>query len=502
MEYKKKQRKEYIDNSGISVAQSKFVRFLVVGIIVLVLLSSGEVLAQGTSEPTWKLVETRINPGNEPTELIEGTVNKMWAGTFNKYTVEETYFIHKRHVVKYGSLQADCEMRADFTNPPEILVPGETITLTAKVSGTGTSPGIGSNIRFTYRDEGINLRDETSVSTGSGAKPPFSTRSISPYFVVPKTHSGEISIVAFLWNVGAANVRWVYQAQDSTPSEEEEENCEGYCKTIQGANMDRAIWDGVSEYPNCACICEKGWEMTVDGCVACEDICKEKGKHYIYDPDKSYNNACECKCEDGYERSYYNDSCEKVECPPNSTNVADLAGSCPEDRKLNRHCCCNESYIRSWGTCVREDSGEEDYYIKPVVHEIIAGEKIEFSLVKIKHGRDTTVSNDKIEWVVTNEKSISEFIGKITIGTINSNGVFTAKNIGTCFVGAKIDGKIKSKFKMVVKCCQDEEGNLNEIIRLYINSEYQKVSSGMIWTVYHTPTIQNHPMLHNILLIF
>jgi hypothetical protein len=36
---------------------------------------------------------------------------------------------------------------------------------------------------------------------------------------VPETHSGEISIVAFLWNAGAAKVRWVYQAQDSTPTD-------------------------------------------------------------------------------------------------------------------------------------------------------------------------------------------------------------------------------------------------------------------------------------------
>jgi hypothetical protein len=215
-------------------------------------------------------------------------------------------------------------------------------------------------------------------------------------------------------------------------------------------------------------------------CVACDDICKEKGKHYIYDPDKSYNNACECKCEDGYEHSFNTDRCEKVECPPNSTNVADLAGSCPKDRKLNHHCCCNEGYIRSWGTCVREDSGEEDYYVKPVVHEITAGEKIEFSLVKIKHGRNTTVSNDKVEWMVASEESINPNIDKnnANIGTINSsNGVFIAKNIGTCFVRAIIDVETKSEFKIAVKCCQDEEGDLNEIIRLY----KLRIPKGQLW---------------------
>jgi hypothetical protein len=132
-----------------------------------------------------------------------------------------------------------------------------------------------------------------------------------------------------------------------------EKDCSKYCEK----QLDHGIWDGESEYPNCACICEKGWEMTVDGCVACEDICKEKGEHYIYDPDNSYKNACECKCEDGYERNYYDDSCEKVECPPNTTNVADLAGSCPKDRKLNRHCCCDEGYINymSGGVCIKKE---------------------------------------------------------------------------------------------------------------------------------------------------
>lgn len=39
--------------------------------------------------------------------------------------------------------------------------------------------------------------------------------------------------------------------------------------------------------------------------------------------------------------------CEKVKCPPNSTNVVDLAGPCPKDRKLNRHCC--------WKVCIKKE---------------------------------------------------------------------------------------------------------------------------------------------------
>ena len=222
MEYKKKQRKEDIDNRGISVAKSKLVRFLiVVGIVVLVLLSSGEVFAQETSEPTWELVETLINHENRPTEFIVGVTPNYFSprndGSFNKYTIEETYFIHKcywkDHVgTPSESIQVDVEMRADFTKPPEILVPGEKITLKATVSGTGTIYSGSSGIIFEYRADGINLRDTTQVRTGATAESPFRTYSISPYFVVPETHSGEISIVAFLWNAGAVNVRWVYRA--------------------------------------------------------------------------------------------------------------------------------------------------------------------------------------------------------------------------------------------------------------------------------------------------
>ncbi len=191
-----------IDNRGISVAKSKLVRFLVVGIVVLVLLSSGEVFAQETSEPKWELVDTLINPENKPKEYIVGVTPNYYSprfdGSFNKYTIEETYFINKiywkDHVgTPSETLQADIEMRADFTKPPEILVPGENITLKATVSGTGTSPGRGSLIQFEYRADGINLRDTTQVGTGLNSKPPFGTFSISPYFVVPETHNGEIS---------------------------------------------------------------------------------------------------------------------------------------------------------------------------------------------------------------------------------------------------------------------------------------------------------------------
>ena len=67
--------------------------------------------------------------------------------------------------------------------------------------------------QFEYRAKGINLKGDTQAVTGSNAKPPFRTMSISPYFIVPKIRQGTIEIYAFLWNCGACNVTWVYHAQ-------------------------------------------------------------------------------------------------------------------------------------------------------------------------------------------------------------------------------------------------------------------------------------------------
>jgi hypothetical protein len=152
----------------------------------------------------------------------------------------------------------------------------------------------------------------------------------------------------YIWAKNCENIR------HCECKEVAEKDCSEYCENL----LDHGIWDEQSEYPECACICEKGWEMTEDGCVACSKICEKKGgNHYIYDPDKSYDNACECKCEDGYEYDYYNEKCEKKVCPLNSTNVVDFTGSCPKDRKLNRHCCCDEGYINymGGGVCIKKE---------------------------------------------------------------------------------------------------------------------------------------------------
>ena len=142
------------------------------------------------------------------------------------------------------------------------------------------------------------------------------------------------------------------QTGDEVLCWEESWDCEEYCS--KGYKNEQ--WDGTSKWPYCECICKKGYEGREEGCVPCEVICREKGgEHYIEDNAKSEPNSCACTCEDGYEYDYSSKKCEIVDCPPNSTNVAKLGGACPQDRKLNRYCCCDNGFVPWEGTCLKEE---------------------------------------------------------------------------------------------------------------------------------------------------
>jgi hypothetical protein len=72
-------------------------------------------------------------------------------------------------------------------------------------------------------------------------------------------------------------------------------SCDDYCKAASFENADHAIGEG--DYSTgCGCVCEKGWTFEERGCVSCADFCGGKGP-YVYDPDLSYTNFCECVVE-------------------------------------------------------------------------------------------------------------------------------------------------------------------------------------------------------------
>lgn len=139
------------------------------------------------------------------------------------------------------------------------------------------------------------------------------------------------------------------------------------------------------------------------------------------------------------------------------------------------------------------ETNEEEYSIEPSTNEITVGDSIKFSLIKKINGKDTTVSNNEVDWVVTNEKSINPNIvsSKANIGTIDDGtGEFKSSNIGTCTIVARVNGETKAKAEVTVVCCKDCEGDINKVIKLY-NS---RIPEGQVWKDGSTPAaILNNP---------
>ncbi|MBN2489032.1 MAG: hypothetical protein JXA98_08395 [Methanosarcinaceae archaeon] len=141
----------------------------------------------------------------------------------------------------------------------------------------------------------------------------------------------------------------------------------------------------------------------------------------------------------------------------------------------------------------REEKVEDKYFIEPTVKEITFGDSITFSLIKQVNGKNSTVSNNEVDWVVTNEKSINPDISSAdaNIGTIDSStGVFKSSNIGTCSVVARVNKETKAKAEVTVNCCKDCKGDINKVIKLY----QSRIPEGQLWKDGDTPAaILNNP---------
>jgi hypothetical protein len=127
--------------------------------------------------------------------------------------------------------------------------------------------------------------------------------------------------------------------------------CYDWCRNTVG--IPHLVWDGKSKWPDCTCICDSDYGWDGEKCVDCKTFCEGKGDHWIYDKEKSEPGFCTCTCEDGFKPDSWGE-CKKVECPENSTNVADLGSTCPKDRIVNRYCCCDVGYVNWYGVCIKE----------------------------------------------------------------------------------------------------------------------------------------------------
>jgi len=123
----------------------RVIRFtLVLGILLFIIASSNNIYVLGASNGKWMLINTTINPNNQPTEFYGGGLtpdwlpDKMHLGREVIFTVSETSMSTKDHKVLRDRLYFDFTLTADFDKPPANLIPGETVQLSATVSGSGS----------------------------------------------------------------------------------------------------------------------------------------------------------------------------------------------------------------------------------------------------------------------------------------------------------------------------------------------------------------------------
>jgi beta-lactam-binding protein with PASTA domain len=161
--------------------------------------------------PKWVLVKTIVNAENKPTE--SAPPGPRFRGSFTRWGVKETSLSKRERSVNNGYEYYNVTIQADFDKPPRELFPGDTVNLRATATASGTVNQYDSGIQFEYRADGISLQGNTNFQFSFNQSSRGGRPSITTHFVVPETHSGEISIVAFLWNCDPCNVRWVYQAQ-------------------------------------------------------------------------------------------------------------------------------------------------------------------------------------------------------------------------------------------------------------------------------------------------
>lgn len=114
-----------------------------------------------------------------------------------------------------------------------------------------------------------------------------------------------------------------------------------------------------------------------------------------------------------------------------------------------------------------EADDTDDFFITPTYQEIECGKTIDFTLKKERGGIYSEIDHSEVKWIVGQSKSLSEYRDNVIIGTIDRNGVFTSKEIGTCTVFARMDGEIVDQAEVIVTCPCDEESDLQEVIRLY-----------------------------------
>ncbi len=181
---------------------------------------SGDQEIQG---PHWILDETIVNPEKLPLEYRGGGSDPTF---FPEERFKDMFVIYK--VSKDGftvnDRWRDREYEAwnvtisfDWDPLPQVLIPGDTVTLGASGRGSGTyDAGRNPFERFQYSSKGVALEGDVYMEVGVNPSMAETSATLTPSFIVPEPASAkaEIQITAGLWNRGPCSVTWVYKAAE------------------------------------------------------------------------------------------------------------------------------------------------------------------------------------------------------------------------------------------------------------------------------------------------
>ncbi|MFQ5463557.1 MAG: hypothetical protein ACE5E5_13155 [Phycisphaerae bacterium] len=173
----------------------------------------GTTCSQTTCAPAaptkWVLAETLVSPGDVSSDIV-GT--GRYEGKVVTYTETANSISVADREVDNGFEFWNVNYTSNFPTPPAELIPGETITLSASFTASGTVAEGQENYswQFQYRVDGHNIHPLFAYRYRPFALDFDGTSSTTFNFVV-KGLGGELRISAFWWNCSECSVNWIYR---------------------------------------------------------------------------------------------------------------------------------------------------------------------------------------------------------------------------------------------------------------------------------------------------
>ena len=162
-----------------------------------------------------------VNASKEPLELYGGGTTPgfftegRFEGMFLIYSVSETSFSVDNRWVDHGIEDYNVTLTCRFDAPPAVLLPGQSYSLEAHASHSGTLTAGNPGIAFQYRSSlGGAITPDAVLSYFPWSKDTDLQAAKTYLLKVPEGRPGdEFEISAFLWNTPPCLVVWTYVAE-------------------------------------------------------------------------------------------------------------------------------------------------------------------------------------------------------------------------------------------------------------------------------------------------